>query len=171
MERRGLYSVAMPKSTLALSNAQIDEMFAAYENKQASASELQTMYGVSSSQFYRLLHENSVQLQFPQTGNRKNGKMVKVKMTKVPDLKPAEHEDLQTALTNPPVVTTIPVQVVVDDQSMVRSAAPVRRVGLSTWEISYTGTVMVEAEDIEEAIKEARKLGVVKRIYSAKVKR
>ena len=131
-------------------------MLASYKTKQANANELSEMYGISSSTFYRLLHESGGELHSPSNALRyKNGKIPVAPV-------PGEVEV--------PVSHTTPVEVVVNKEQLVQSAHPVRRVALTTWEVSYTGTILVEAEEIEEAIKEARKLGMVKRIYSVKVK-
>lgn len=144
----------MPKP-LALTQDQQREMLASYKTKQANATELSEMYGIASSTFYRLLHESGGDLQRPMNAIRKNGK---IPIAPVPG-------EIEV-----PVTHTAPVEVVVNKEQLVQSAHPVRRVGLKTWEVSYTGSVLVEAEEIEEAIKAARQLGMVKRIYSVKVK-
>lgn len=62
-------------------------------------------------------------------------------------------------------------EVVVDKQNLVQTVTRHSSRRLHTWEIQYSGTVLVEADEIEEAIREARKLGVVKRIHSVTEKK
>jgi hypothetical protein len=45
-----------------------------------------------------------------------------------------------------------------------------KRANVSEWNIKYTGEMVVEAESIDQAIAEARKLSTVRRIYSVKIK-
>lgn len=127
-------------------------MMAAYQKKQATARELVEMYSTTESNFYRLLQLNGVA-----THRNKNG-------APVPEVTVVPEE------TEVPIKATRQMQVVVDKNDMVQSVQPIRRVNMSTWEVKYTGSAFVEAETVEEAIAQARKLGVVKRIYSVRVK-
>jgi hypothetical protein len=62
-------------------------------------------------------------------------------------------------------------RIVVDDQSTVQEMLPVRRPrNLADWLVRFTGEVVVEAESIDEALAQARKLGVVKKIYSIRMR-
>lgn len=125
-----------------------------YESQAAPAHEIMSMFGIGNGSFYRILHNHGVSVH-----QRRNGKaMAKVAMKKIV---PEE--------TEVPVVHASRMAVVVDKGDLVQATRrEVRR--LDTWEVKYSGTVLVEADDIEEAIREARKLGAVKRIYSVKVK-
>lgn len=60
----------------------------------------------------------------------------------------------------------------VDDQSLVTDARRVENdVHTPEWEVEFTGTISVHAESIEVALREARKLGVVRRIVGINLKR
>jgi predicted DNA-binding transcriptional regulator AlpA len=156
----------MPKR-VNLTDAQVAEMLSAYENNSMSAVELSTMYGISDSTFYRILAAHGGSVQFPDRQPRSSrGKNGKVTIRKIDPAK-MDMEEIEEPEAN--VVHTAPLAVVVDKHSMVQTVKPTHR-ALSTWEVKYTGTLLVQADDIEEAIREARKVGVVKRIYSARLK-
>jgi transposase-like protein len=138
----------MPKR-LGLKKGQEQEMLQLYQRGDATVAELAETYGVSSSWFYRMLQRHEVT---PHRG-------VLTQETSVPEE------------TEVPVHNNIQLAVTTDGQGIVQSAQPVRRSGnISTWEIRYTGTIFIDAVDIDEAIREARKMGVVKRIYYVRVK-
>jgi hypothetical protein len=166
VDNRGLYTVAMQRRKHNLTDEQVQEMLQAYRDKTMSTEILCEMYGIGTGSFYRILQNNGVKTHRANNGQSagdrsKNGK---VKITKIA----AEEFDLPQVI-EVPLVHTAPVEVVVDSNSLVQTAKPVRRLN-ATWEVRYTGQVTIEADDIEEAIREARKLGVVKRIYSVKIK-
>jgi hypothetical protein len=126
-----------------LTKAQEQEIINAYVEKTSAAVELQEMYGIPEGSFYRLLRKNNIPLNHP-----RNGKVV------IRKIDPEELEVPQTKMA-----------VVVDNQNLVQAATrEVRR--LDTWEVKYQGTVLVQADDVEEAVREARKLPAVKRINS-----
>jgi transposase-like protein len=137
----------MPKR-LHITRQQTREIVSAYEQKTASVNELSVMYSINTSSIYRLLHRNGVP-----TGGRQQVQEVEV----------VNVEEERVHNNHQMVVTT-------DNQNIVQSAQPVRRANISTWEIRYTGTIFIDAADVDEAIMEARKMGVVKRIYSVRVR-
>jgi transposase-like protein len=51
-----------------------------------------------------------------------------------------------------------------------REMRPSNATNLGRWEVKFTGSLIVEAETIDQALTEARKLGIVKRVYSAHLK-
>jgi transposase len=138
------------KPKTVLTAQQEVEIIDAYTAKTSTARELAEMYGINDSSFYRMLKRYRVAVhQRPD----KNGK---VHITKID---PKEFEV--------PVMHPAEMAVVVDKENLVqKTTRPGHR--LETWEVKYEGTVLVEADDIEEAIREARKLGVVKRISSVR---
>ena len=135
-----------------LTPRQKQEIANAYKADESSRQELMEMYDVGESTFYRIMRDYGVGTKFKHNGH---SKMEKVAMHKV------EPEEI--------VHGSAPVQVVVDSNNIVQTARAVRRSD-TTWEVKYTGTVLVEAEDVESAVREARKIGVVKRIYSVRIK-
>ncbi len=132
-----------------------------YESKAAPAHEIMDMFGIGNGSFYRILHNHGVPAH-----QKRNGKVKARKLT------PEETKALFPTVpeeTEVPVVHATRMEVVLDKGDLVQATKrEVRR--LDTWEIKYSGTVLVEADDIEEAIRAARKLGAVKRIYSVRVK-
>jgi hypothetical protein len=139
----------MPRTTLSLTQAQQTEMFQSYAKKSATAAELCEMYDITVSTFYRMLHAAGLETH------------IKVKKVQPEVLVPQEIEVLH-----------VPTQmaVVADKNGTVQSVKPIKLPNQSTWEIKYTGTIFVDAVDVEDAVAEARKLGMVKRIYSVRVK-
>jgi hypothetical protein len=142
-----------PKTNLT--EAQEREIVEAYRDKTLSAKDLVEMNGLNDNRLYRLLRRYGVQ------PHQRQGNGL-VKITKID---PKELE--LPPETEVPVIHTAPVEVVVDKENLVQTAIRHSSRRLRTWEVSYSGTVLVEADEIEEAIREARKLGVVKRIHSA----
>jgi hypothetical protein len=73
------------------------------------------------------------------------------------------------------VIRKIPVEslVTIDAQETVIEVKPLppsKATNLGEWEVKFSGSIIVEAESIDMALHEARKLGMVKRIYSAHLK-
>jgi hypothetical protein len=152
------------KPRTLLTKQQEVEIIDAYAAKTSTAKELAEMYGIHDSQFYRLLKKYMVPVHQRPERPDKNGKVV------IRRLPPQEIEVPQVPEeTEVPVMHPTEMAVVVDNRNLVQTAKTVRRPE-STWEVKYTGTLMVEADDVEEAIREARKLGMVKRIYSVRIK-
>lgn len=147
--------------------AQEQEIVQAYEDKTLTGTELAEMHKVNVATIFQLLKRKGI---VPHTkrnpkpkDERKNGPVVIRKIDKpYVELPPAEEEVL-------PVIHTGQVEVVVDKQNVVQSVERTLR-PQETWEIKYQGTVMVQADDIEAAIREARKIGVVKKIYSVRIR-
>jgi transposase-like protein len=138
----------MPK-LVTLDKGQKQEILQLYQRGDATVAELAETYDVSTTWIYRLFKGNRVR---PHRG-------VLVQGTPVP-------EETEVPL----VRNNGQLAVVVDKHDIVQATHTVRRVGVTTWEIQYTGTVFIDAVDVEEAITEARKIGVVKRIYSVREK-
>lgn len=62
--------------------------------------------------------------------------------------------------------------VTLDSQDTVVAAEPVVSTdNAPEWEITFQGTINVHAQSIDQALTEARKLGVVKRIVGINLKR
>jgi hypothetical protein len=70
-------------------------------------------------------------------------------------------------------INAAPLAVRVDQDATVQDVTPTEHaVGhAGTWEVHFTGLVMVQAESIDQAIAEARKLAIVRRIYTVRLKR
>lgn len=71
----------------------------------------------------------------------------------------------------PPKRTIVPqvTTVKVDKEDFVQEVAPVIRKG-DQWVVKYTAEVTVEAESIDQALMQVRKLGTARRIYSIRLK-
>lgn len=136
-----------------------------YDESDTPVPEIKETYGISDSVLYRLLQTHGITPRLKRNvPANKNGK---VKITKID---PATL-DLPPEVEEVPVMHTGTTEVVVDKQNLVQTVTRHSSRRLHTWEVSYSGTVLVEAEEIEEAIREARKLGVVKRIHSVTEKK
>jgi len=146
--------------------AQEQEIVQAYEDKTLTGTELAEMHKVNVATIFQLLKRKGVvphTKRNPKPKNEsKNGPVVIRKIEPQPLELPEEFEV-------PPVLHTGPVSVVVDKQNVVQTVERTAR-PMETWEIKYQGIVMVQADDIEAAIREARKIGVVKKIYSVRIR-
>ena len=145
--------MAMAKRKLNLTQEQVAEMMQLYETKAAPAQEIVEMFGISNGTFYRMLKRQGIMVHG--AGGRALNRVGIKKI--VPDE------------VEMPTMHSTSIEVVVDNHNLVQSTRPVRRPD-SLWEVKYTGVMLVEADDVESAIREARKLGVVKRIYSVRIK-
>lgn len=134
-----------------LTKAQAQEIVTAYDTKQATAGEIGLMYNINPSTLYRTLHQAGIE---PHSKRPKD----------TPVAEEVEVVNVERVHNNHQMVVTT------DSQNIVQSAQTVRRANISTWEIKYTGTIFIDAADVDEAIMEARKMGVVKRIYSVRVR-
>jgi transposase-like protein len=151
-----------------LSPTVVQEILQLYESRGASATEIAQSYGLHDSSFYRLLQAHGVT-----PLNRRNGTWAgRTKEGKV-QVRKISQEEFETVAQDATVVAPPqPLAVVVDGQGMVQEVHHVvvpRNHNLSTWEIKYTGVLLVEAESIDQALNEARKISTVRRIYSARI--
>lgn len=163
MDNRGPYTVAMPSNKRVLTLDQEREVAQLYDETDTPVPEIKETYGISDSVLYRLLQTHGVTPRLKRNVPPKNGR---IKITKIDPAKLELPPEIEV-----PVMHTSTTEVVVDKQNLVQTVTRHSSRRLHTWEIQYSGTVLVEADEIEEAIREARKLGVVKRIHSVTEKK
>lgn len=80
-----------------------------------------------------------------------------------------EHTLTELATKERVIAAPPTLAVTVDGQGTVQTVQQVKR-PTDVWEVRYTTSVLVEAESIEQAIAEVRKLSVIKRIYAVRLK-
>lgn len=109
------------------------------------ASTVEKHFGISTSDLYRILHKHNV----------------------VPHSKRKTLRDFAGVVTN-----SAAKEVVVDKEDFVQEVrlAPINGRVKPVWKIRFSGTLIVEADDIFDALKEAKKMKYVERIYSAEGK-
>jgi hypothetical protein len=142
--------------------AQEQEIVQAYEDKTLTGNELAEMHKVNVATIFQLLKRKGIvphtkRNPKPRSENR-NGPVI------VRRIDPQSLADLPPEELEVPVVRTAPVLVQVDKNQNVQAVQ--QRRPLERYEVKYTGMIIIEADSIEEALSEARKVPAIKKITS-----
>jgi transposase-like protein len=153
----------MAQNKPLLTLAQEKEIVQAYVDKTSTYKELAEMFGVHETTIFSYLKKHGVQPHSRQSkpkDENKNGPVVirKIEPRAFVDLPPAEIE------VEAPVVRAAPVMVQVDKNQNVQAVQ--QRRPLERYEVKYSGVIVIEADSIEEALAEARKVPAIKKITS-----
>lgn len=151
----------MPKGK-RLSPEQIKDIIDSYVEKRASRSEIALSYDIAPTTVNRIVRENGWHSHRTESNHTVNVKTLGANDPTVVEA----FAPIRTRRTRSLAVT-------IDSQEMVQQVAPIRQsksADFGNWEVKFTGSVIVEAESIDQAISEARKLGIVRRIYSVHMK-
>jgi hypothetical protein len=119
--------------------------------------EILRTFDISMGSMYRVLAERNVPL--------RNGRARATNETEEQKAIAAEPSEIEE-----PRILTNQLAVVVDSQDMVQSVHSIKRPGTEVWEVRYTASTLVEANSIEQALAEVKKLATVKRIYMVRLK-
>jgi hypothetical protein len=155
----------MAQNKPVLTAAQEKEIVQAYEDKTSTAKELAEMFSIHEVTVYALLKKHDVTPHLKRNpkprGSNRNGPVVIRKID--PETVALPPEEIEV-----PVMHKAPVAVQVDKNQNVQAIR--YRQPLERFEVRYTGTMIIEADSLEEALAEARKVPAVKKIIYVGVK-
>jgi len=161
---RGL-SPALTLVAVHLSEEKERELVSLYQTDNSVAvKDIQEMFGLSTSDFYRLLERRGIV--------RRRPDQARTSVSKRRAISELRREAELVNPTEPPLVPTDTLSVTVDTNGFVSNIErqpPVAR-KQHVWEVRFESAMRVEAHDIVEAISEVQKLPMCRRVFNVALK-